>query len=187
MIVLCLNKMYAKMQLYGGVVVKFSWHEKEVPKGILTTQVYGVVFDKNGRVLLKVQNKNGNKEFGLAGGKPEKFDKNIEETLRREFIEEINTELESDVFYIGYQLVENDENKPACAQVRMTALIKEIGNKKPDADGGEIYDRLLTSPKKAISLLNWGEVGKQMIESAVETARQKLNIKFDETIEDLWI
>lgn len=167
--------------------VKITWFDTVVPKDIDTKQVYGVLFDEFGRILLRVKNNGFNKRFSLAGGKPETNDKNIEETLRREVLEEVNVTLQKDIFYVGYQLIENDDNKNPYAQVRMAAMIKNIGEKKPDVDGGEIYDRLLTHPKRVIELLDWGDIGKQMIEKAVKVAKEKFNLQTSDDAEDLWI
>lgn len=55
--------------------------------------------------------------------------------------------------------MDEENGTPAYAQVRMAALIREIGIKKPDPDNGRIYDRLMVSAEKAAELLNWGDVG----------------------------
>ena len=78
-------------------------------------------------------------------------------------IEEVNTTLKSEVVVVGHQIIENDGNRPPYAQLRMTALIDNIGEKLPDPDNGEIYDRVLVNPQKAIELLGWGEVGKMQL------------------------
>ena len=167
--------------------IKLSWFESEVPAGMDVNQVYGIVFDEFGRILLRVENKDGKQVFSLAGGKPETKDKNMEETLRRETLEEVNTSLQNEVFYVGYQKVENDRKKKPYAQVRMTAKIDSVGEKLPDVDGGELYDRVLVSPEKAKELLDWGDIGNRMIEKSVEIAKEKLSIKFVENIEEKWI
>ena len=70
---------------------KITWMNQAVPDNLPITQVYGLIFDSKGRILLKAENKNGKKVFGLAGGTPESFDADITATLRRELTEEINT------------------------------------------------------------------------------------------------
>jgi len=62
----------------------------------------------------------------LTGGKPENIDINLEDTLKREYLEELNMEIK-DIYYLGYLLVE--ENSEKYAQVRMIAKIKKIGNR----------------------------------------------------------
>ena len=139
----------------------------------------------DGRRLLKVENKNDRKIYSLAGGKPEIYDKDNETTLRRELIEEINTTIKEPIL-IGYQVVDEGNGKAPYAQVRMVALIDEIGEKKIDPDKGKLYDRLLTNRDKAIELLDWGKSGKQQIEAAYKMAKEKFNIENINLLEE-WI
>ena len=159
-------------------MIKLSWHNGEVPNNLKITQVYGVIFTQDGRILLKLETKNGKKVYSLAGGTPENFDKDLVATLRRELIEEVNTTVHNPI-YLGYQLVENDSNKPPYAQIRMVAMIDKIGKRQPDPDNGKTYERVLTSPHNAIKLLNWGEIGEKIILKAVEIAQNQLGIKFN--------
>ena len=153
-----------------------TWYNTEVPSNLKVKQVYGLVFTQDGRMLLKVEQKKGKKVYAPAGGTPEDFDVSREATLRREFVEEVNTTLKDQVFYVGYQEVNEDNGKNIFAQVRMTAIIDKIGPIKQDPDNGEVYERLLTSPQRAIELMNWGEIAKQQVEEAVKVAKQKLHI-----------
>ena len=167
-------------------MIKLKWIEDEVPKGVKVTQVYGVVFTEDGRTLLKSEYKNGELVYSLAGGTPEDFDNSTEETLRREFIEEVNTTLKNEVYYLGYQEVDECDGSPKYAQIRMTALIDNIGNKQPDPDNGKTYDRVLVGAKKAIELLDWKATGEGIINSAVTVAKKYFNINIydgDEIIE----
>ena len=159
--------------------MKIIWNYGPVPQNLKVTQVYGIVFNQDGQLLLKVENKKGKKVYSFAGGTPETFDKNYEATLRREFIEEVNTTLQKDVYLLGYQYIDEENSKPPYAQMRVTALIDNIGSVKPDPDNGETYERVLATPQEAISLLGWGEVGKLQIEEAVKIAKQKFGICFN--------
>lgn len=152
-----------------------KWHENEVKDSLKVRQVYGVIFTKDGRTLLKVENKEKGKVYSLAGGTPESFDKDMEDTLRRELIEEVNVTIEKPI-YVGYQEVDEENNIPIYAQVRMVAIIDSIGEIRPDPDNGEIYQRLLTTPSRAIELLNWGDIGKALIEAAYKKAIKELNL-----------
>lgn len=158
-------------------MIKLTWHEEKVPEGMQIRQVYAVAFAEDGRVILKIKNTEDGKSYSLAGGTPESFDKDNEATLRREYVEEINTTLQSKVCYLGYVLVEGDGDRAPYAQVRTTALIDKIGPRQPDPDGGEIYERVLVCPQKAIKLLNWGDIGRFIITKAVEVARAELGIE----------
>ena len=156
-------------------MAKFVWHNGEVSSQMQVRQVYGLIFTHDGRMLMKVENKPNGKVFSLAGGTPEVFDENKEATLRRELIEEVNVTIEKPLM-VGYQEVDEENGKPSYAQVRMVAIIDNIGEVKPDPDNGETYERLLTSPSRVIELLNWGSVGKSQVEEAFRIAREQLGI-----------
>ena len=71
-------------------MAKFTWHNGEVPNELKVRQVYGLIFTKDGRMLLMAKNKPSGKIFSLAGGTPEDYDQDKAATLRRELIEEVN-------------------------------------------------------------------------------------------------
>jgi len=160
-----------------------KWRSGEVPEGMEIRQVYGIIFTKDGRILLRTYVEKGKRKYSFAGGTPESYDRDVEETLKRELLEEINTTIGNPLL-IGYQEINEENNTPLYAQLRMVAIIEEIGEKRPDPDNGEIYDRLLTTPLKAIELLNWGEVGKTQIEEGFEIAKKKLGLKVSSSIEE---
>ena len=162
---------------FEDCTLKLSWHEEKVPKNMAIRQVYGGALSQDGRVMLKVEDTPRGKEYSLIGGTTEDFDDSTEATLRREFLEEVNTTLKDKVCYLGFQRVEGDHDKPPYAQVRMACLIDEIGEGRPDPDGGETYERLLTTPERAIELLNWRIIGKAIITKAIEVAKTQLGIK----------
>lgn len=166
--------------------MKIIWHNGEVPEGLEIRQVYGLIFTRDGRMMMRIENKKDKRVYTLAGGTPEKFDADRVATLRRELIEEVNTEIEDEIYMVGYQEIDEENGRPPYAQVRMTALIKKIGQKQPDPDTGDTYDRFLTTPEKAIKLLNWGDVGKNQITRAAEIAKESLGINsfrdFDEEV-----
>lgn len=153
----------------------FTWFNGDVPKDMKIKQVYGILFVVDGRVLLRIENIDNKKYYSLAGGKPEESDNDIEDTLRREVKEEVNSTIYGPEM-LGYQAVDEENGKPIYAQVRMVALIDKIGEVLPDPDNGLTYERLLTHPSKAIKYLNWGTSGELMINQAVKVATEKLNI-----------
>lgn len=155
----------------------FTWHNGSSPEGMRVTQVYGLVFTNDGRLLLRVERKEERIKYSLAGGKPEKDDNGREETLKREFREEVNTSLKDGAYIVGYQQVDEEDGSPPYAQMRMTAIIDTIGRKQPDPDTGKTYDRLLTTPERAIELLDWGEVGAAQVNEAVRIAKEYLGLK----------
>lgn len=150
----------------------FTWFDGEVPENLEVRQVYGLVFTKDGRMLLKIDE--GIYSFG--GGTPESYDKDRIDTLKREMLEEVNTTLLEPIELVGYQLVNEGNDVKPYAQIRMTAVIDTIGEAKPDPDGGKIYKRVLVSPNRAIELLNWGQSGFNQVTAAVKIAKEKLGI-----------
>ena len=161
----------------------FTWHNGNVPEGMKVTQVYGLVFTKDGRLLLRVEKKEDRIKYSLAGGKPE-LDEDREGTLKREFLEEVNTTLQDGAFVVGYQQVDEEDGSPPYAQMRMSAIIDSIGIRQPDPDTGKTYDRLLTTPKRAIELLNWGEVGESQVNEALRIAKEHLGLQEFSTKEE---
>ncbi len=156
----------------------FSWMDGSVTDNVRITQVYGILFTRDARILLL---KDGNK-YSFAGGKPEKEDNGIKETLRRELIEEVNVTI-GEPYMVGYQLVDEENGIPPYAQVRMTALIENIGEKKPDPATGKTYDRMLVPYYKGAELLGWGEIGAKQIESAFLVAKERFGFnQISETI-----
>lgn len=145
----------------------YKWVDGEVSPELPVKQVYGIVFSKDGKILLK---KDG-EHYSLPGGKPEPEDSRMEDTLKRELDEEVNVSA-CNIVMLGYQLVDEQNNIPPYAQVRMAAKITRIGAKRPDPDTGRTYDRVFASPKRAAELLNWGDVGEQQIQAAVFAAKR---------------
>ena len=138
-------------------------------------QVYGILFSIDGRIFLMAEKLADRIKYSLPGGHPENIDKTLDETLRREVLEEVNISVKNPVI-VGYQEVDEEDGSCLYAQVRMAALIDKVGEKIPDIANGKTYDRLLVSPSKAIELLNWGEVGYSQIISAIEIAEAQFGI-----------
>lgn len=145
-------------------MVKFIWHEAPIPKNLPITQVYGVLFTDDGRIMLRVDNG----FHGLVGGTPESGE-TYEETLHREVYEEVNCQI-SDLHYLGYQTVEGD-GKPY-AQLRYIAKLTKIGKNRPDLDGGKMCERILVPAEEAGDVLDYGEEGKEIICAAIKLAKK---------------
>lgn len=153
-------------------MTQITWEKGNVPAGMEVRQVYGVFFDKQGRVLLRIEKG----KYKLTGGKPEKNDSDYYATLRRELREEANCTV-GDLRMVGYQKVDEEDGTPAYAQIRMTGIIHEIGEASPDPDRpGWVYGRVLVSPLKAAVLLNWGQVGINQIYDAAIEAHTHFNL-----------
>lgn len=152
--------------------MSITWMTGEVPEGLEVRQVYGIIFDWYGRILLKVENGIHN----LIGGKPEECDSSYEDTLRRELLEEVNCTA-TNLTTVGYQLVDEENGTPPYAQIRMTGIIGIIGDSKPDDDKPWcLYGRVFAEPIIAASLLGWGQVGVDQICDAFSVAESKFGI-----------
>lgn len=148
-------------------MINYKWYNENVPKDLEIKQVYGIVFNEDGKIFLRIDDG----IYKLTGGRPEIKDKSMEETLKREFIEEANIIIEN-IHFLGYQLVNENNGIKPYAQVRMIAQIDKIFENRPDLDNGKLYKRVFKTPEETIELLNWGETGKKQIEAAVELARK---------------
>ena len=144
----------------------YTWFNCPVPNELPIRQVYGVVFSNDGKTLLRIEDG----KYKLTGGRPEQGE-SFEETLRREYLEELNVEL-TDVYYLGYLLVEEDGNK--YAQVRMIAKIKDIHERVVDPATGKIYKRKLVPTAKVKDYLNYADVaGNRMLDDAISHAIER--------------
>ena len=156
-------------------MTNFTWFKKELPPSIDIRQVYGIVFSDIGNILLRIDDN----KYKLTGGKPELFDSNLKETLKREYLEELNVEIK-DINYLGYLLVEED-TKEKYAQVRMIAKIKNIGYIRPDKDNRKTYKRFMSNIKNVKNYLNYPDLaGNQLIDDAIIMAKEKYNINFSD-------
>ena len=157
-------------------MAKYKWRNSKVPNNMPIKQVYSILFSLDGRILLMAEKQIDRIKYCLPGGHPEDIDKTLEDTLKREVLEEVNISVKNPIF-VGYQEVDEEDGSCLYAQVRMAAVIDKVGEKIPDVANGKKYDRLLVSPSKAINLLNWGEVGRLQIMSAVEIAERFFGTK----------
>ncbi len=156
-------------------MTKYTWLKKELPTNIDIRQVYGIVFSDTGNIILRIDDN----KYKLTGGKPESFDSNLKDTLKREYLEELNIEIK-DIYYLGYLLVEED-SKEKYAQVRMIAKIKNIGEIRPDKDNGKTYKRFMSNVKNVKRYLNYPDLaGNELIDDAIIMAKEKYNLNFSD-------
>lgn len=147
-------------------MTKYTWKKEEFPNHLKVKQVYGIAFSNEEKILLHSEEG----AYKLTGGNPESGENYIE-TLKREFLEEINTTLE-DIHYLGYLEVK-EEGKIPFAQVRMIAKIKNIGKPIVDIATGKMYEQHLVSSEKVKNYLNYEEEGNKMLDDAIKLAREK--------------
>lgn len=152
---------------------RYVWHEEDFPTEGEIAQIQAVLLTKDGRVLTRI--KNG--EARLSGGRPELEDTSLEETLRREVLEEANAEIDQ-IAYLGYQeaISEWDGEEEIALQSRMVARVTEIlpAQPDPDSDGTWTYGRELL-PRAQATLAyeeSFGEIGRILIDLAYARAEE---------------
>lgn len=151
-------------------MVNYTWIEDDVSPSIPIKQVYGIVFSDDNKILLRVEDN----KYKLTGGKPEK-NETFQETLKREYLEELNVEID-EIFYLGYLLVK-EKNISEYAQVRMIAKVKKINEQRPDIDNGKIYGREFVDVNDVKKYLNYSDkAGNLMLDSAIEKASKLYKI-----------
>jgi len=131
-------------------------------------QAYGFIFDKEKKLLIIKQPTK--EEWGLPGGTPEKYDKNWEETLRREVIEEADVEIKNikPLFYITSKCLTKNISKGK--EGTMLRAIAEVNSIKPqtiDPATGDINKRKFIRPKDFLKYCPWEENGKIQLELAL--------------------
>lgn len=142
----------------------YRWIESEVPTGLKVRQVYGFIFNMDGRILLLEDEG----RYNLPGGRPEN-NEDANETLARELLEEGQLTINSPE-YLGYQFIDGDEEY---AQVRFAALIEQILPSASDPSTGRQYGRLWVPPNQVNELLTWGESGNQQLAAATAAASKR--------------
>ncbi len=133
------------------------------------SQVYAVVFNNKGEIL--VCRHDSNSKWQIPGGTPDGSE-TLEETLRRELIEEADVTI-SKFFPLGAQKVEeevNGEKVLSSFQVRYVCLLDQMLPQTPDPDPKKnfIWERKFVSQSEINTYVNWGEIGNAMFSEAIE-------------------
>lgn len=166
---------------------RFTWYESPVPDSVPVTQVYVWALDPDdGRVLIQDRGTEHGSPHTLPGGRPEPEDGGDPlRTAAREAMEESQIHIDRDrAVYLGYQLVEDDPQRPApYAQMRYAAPISAYRPIGPDPDSGWTYRRYLVSLDRAPELLAWGEAGEAQA-AAAKRAGAALGLPVDDPAPD---
>jgi 8-oxo-dGTP pyrophosphatase MutT (NUDIX family) len=135
-------------------------------------QVYGVVFNADGQMLIQRREA---RPWCLAGGTVEEGE-SAEETLRRELIEEADVTIKNPIL-LGGQLVQYAEGHhhnltkrfvdDDFYQLRYYCEIDEVLPQTPDPDHGIINERLFVSPAEINDYLGWGATGQAIFDQAI--------------------
>jgi len=138
-----------------------SWIELPVPEELEVRQVYGFIFNTDGKILVLADGPTHN----LPGGKPENAETFVQ-TLKREAMEESQALIGS-TEYLGYQHIGGSEE---FAQVRHAAMLDHLLPAAQDINTGREYIRLWVEPALVNGLLGWGQMGDRQVASAVRAA-----------------
>lgn len=147
-------------------MIMYEWHNEVVLPDMDITQVSGILVDNDMNALIYEEKG----RYRIPGGHPI-GDEAIEDTLIRECLEEVNTNIR-DIRYVGYQEVIGDEGRDPYAQVRMVARFDQMGEEREDTDNGITYKRLLVPLRDVNKYLNWGEVGDEMIKEVISVLKE---------------
>lgn len=127
--------------------MQFIWHTSDSFDSLSPiTQVYGVCFDKDGRILII---RESGKDWNIPGGKPEKDETPIQ-TLYRELCEEASVIIGNGEM-IGYnELVIGDSS---VYQLRFACRIEKINEIDVDPATGVMNERFFVEPERFFEMV----------------------------------
>ena len=146
--------------------IKYTWIETpDVEKYTPITQVYGIVFNDNGEILICRESKDG--KWIIPGGHPEKGE-SLEDTLKREVSEEVDIEV-LDIKPLGVVKVEfSDDLGKVIYQSRFIAKFSKFKPQTPDPANGKTWERKFIPVDKITEYVKWGEIGDAMFKKAIK-------------------
>lgn len=126
-------------------------------------QSYGYIFDEMGKLLIV----NPGTTWRLPGGGPEKEDKDYEETLIREAIEEADAIIDN-IKPIGYiKVTPLDPAEKVHYVLRYVAKLRQLDKQTIDIAEGVINERKLIKPEEFSNYCDWGEMGLHVLNKAI--------------------
>lgn len=129
-------------------------------------QVYGYLFDDEGRLLIV----NPNSSWRLPGGGVEEKDDSYEDTLIRESMEEADAEIENLVpmGYIKVIPLEKNSQEEVHYLLRYVGKVVKLNEQTIDEAIGEIGERKFIDPKNFLDYIDWGNLGMDILDYAME-------------------
>lgn len=154
---------------WQGIEVTTTWiRTNELEKYSPITQVYGIIFNDKNEILVCRESSTG--RWIIPGGHPEKGE-SLEETLKREVLEEVDVEVET-IQPLGVFKVEfSDDPQKVIYQSRFVAKLKYINPQTPDPANGDTWERKFVPAEKISEYVKWGEAGDAMFKDAIELAK----------------
>jgi len=160
---------------FKGIQVTMTWMpDNELRKYEPINQVYGIVFNDKGEILIARESSDG--KWQLPGGKPEKGE-TIEETLKRELLEEVDVKA-GEIHPLGAQKTEmpgnpNKNEGDIFYQIRCVVELGELLPQTPDPDRGNVWERIFVPAERITDYIKWGEVGNAMFADAIKLWKEK--------------
>ncbi|MEK7526203.1 MAG: NUDIX hydrolase [Patescibacteria group bacterium] len=128
------------------------------------TQVYGICFNDKDEILICRRNKEDG--WQIPGGHPEKGE-TIEETLKRELLEEVDVKSKK-IKILGVQKVyPKDELEKFSYQLRCVCEVDKLLPQTPDPDNGDTWERKFIPAQEAVNYIKWGLTGDIMFKDAI--------------------
>ena len=154
---------------FSGIEVTMTWiKDDDLSKYSPVTQVYGIVFNDKGEILVARETPEG--KWQLPGGKPEE-NETVEETVKRELLEEVDVKARK-IYPLGAQKTEmlNNPNKDEgdlFYQLRCVVELDKLLPQTPDPDRGNVWERMFVPANKIAEHIKWGETGNAMFKDAI--------------------
>lgn len=141
------------------------------------TQSYGVCFNEKGEIL--VIRTPQSEEWSLPGGTIE-LNETPDQTLKREFLEEVTIEIADNPILLGAQLCESFPNgNNRIYQLRYACQIKEIFPQKPDPANNILYIMKFVPASKVTEYVKWNVIGDEIFKQAQEIAKNNWKLELN--------
>lgn len=154
---------------WGGKRVVIEWIKTNSLEGMTPImQVYGVCFNDKNEIL--ISRKVGDEKWIIPGGHPE-GNETIEETLRRELIEEADIKVKN-IKVLGAQKI-YPEKKPEeyIYQVRCICKLDKLLPQTIDPAENVNWERKFVPANKITEFVKWGVTGDAMFRDAINVNR----------------
>lgn len=168
-----------------GQNVDYKLYLDKYPQDGKFNRVHAILLTKDGRVLLRY--KNG--EPRITGGRIDAGEQSLEETLKREVLEELNCEIDR-CDYLGYIVVDKknyydainvdiEDDSGDMYWARMVARVSKIlpPRSDPDRNGNWVYGRVLAPREIAYEEMTkvdiFGTNNGKLLDAAYKIAREK--------------
>ncbi len=150
----------------GGKRIVIEWIRTDSLEGILPiTQIYGVCFNNKNEIL--ICRKVGDKNWIISGGHPEGNEK-IEETLKREMIEEADVKIKNIKLLGAQKVYPEGKQEEYIYQVRCICDVDEVLSQTIDPAEGVNWERKFVPANKITDYVKWGITGNSMFKDAIE-------------------